>query len=468
VTEKRRWVNREGKLVYCIIMRLTFYGGALSVTGANYLLEHEGTKILIDCGLQQGAGFCESENWNPFVYDPSEVKAVFITHAHIDHIGRLPKLVNAGFVGDIYATPPTKAAGEFLLKDSDHILEQEAHRCKKDLLFETHDIDTVLRLWKTVDYQKAITIGPFTITFYNAGHILGSSFILVEAGGRRIVFSGDLGNSPAPLIGARESLIEIDYLVIESTYGDRIHEDRPKRKELLEDVIEETIKKGGVLIIPSFAMERTQELLYEIHDLIRHGRIPDVPVYLDSPLAIKLTEVYRAYDKYLRHDPGVALGTDPGHLFSFPNLRETIRTEESKRILKAPAPKIIIAGSGMSHGGRIIHHEKNYLPDPNNTLLIIGYQAIGSLGRRILDGAETVKILGEDVPVRARIKAIGGYSAHADQPQLMEWVYPMRKTIKKIFVTQGEEEASNALARKFIDEYAVNAEVPKPRLSVKL
>lgn len=430
------------------------------VTGANYLLEHQNQRILIDCGLHQGSNFCERHNWESFPYDPKSIAAVFITHAHIDHIGRLPKLVRDGFRGIIYSTPPTKDFAEFMLRDSDHILAMEAERLKKPILFNEDDINKLMGQWQIMEYHKQINVGPFKVIFHNAGHILGSAFVLVEAENEKIIFSGDLGNKPAPIIGPWE-IFEggATYALVESTYGDRLHEEPLARKEILEDLIEDTVRRGGTLLIPAFAMERTQELLFEINELFEQRRVPRVPIFLDSPLAIKLTEVYRKYDRYFTHQtPGMA---EISHLFKFPDLKFTLKTEESKAINEVKPPKVIIAGSGMSHGGRILHHEKRYLPDPRSTLLIVGYQANGSLGRQILDGAESVRILGEDVPVRSHIKNVSGYSAHADQAQLLEWLAPMRLSLKKAFMIQGEEPASRALAQRAIDELAIRAEVPE-------
>jgi metallo-beta-lactamase family protein len=419
-------------------------------------------KILVDCGLHQGSHFAERKNWEKFLYDPAEITAVLITHSHIDHIGRLPLLVKNGFQGKIYSTAPTKEASELLLLDSDHILAQTAEQLKMPALFDEEDVRKVMEKWEVIDYHQEFKIpnSKFLIQFYNAGHILGSSFITVEEwvpdqvgdGSKkiRIVFSGDLGNSPAPLLGDKELLPEADYCVMESTYGDRLHEELTKRKEVLEDAIEDTAKQGGVLLIPAFAMERTQELIYELNDLIKNGRIPKMPIFLDSPLAIKLLDVYKKNRNYLIRDVN----------FNLPGLKMTLTTEESRAITEVKPPKIIIAGSGMSHGGRIVHHEKLYLSDPRNTILIIGYQAAGSLGRRILDGSKTVKIFGEEITVRCRVINIPGYSAHADQEQLFNWVYPKRETLRKIFLVQGEEQASNALGQKIKDEIAVETIIP--------
>lgn len=438
------------------------------VTGANYLFEAKDpaspsgfTRILVDCGLHQGSNFCERHNWEPFPYDPKSIKAVFVTHAHIDHIGRLPKLFKDGFAGEVYSTPPTRDFGALMLLDSQHILGEEAVRLRQPPLYDISHVDGLMKIWQGAEYHKPLTIGPFTVTFWNAGHILGSSFLVIEAEGKKVVISGDLGNSPAPLIGSWEIYNGVaDYCLVESTYGNRVHEALPARKEILEDLIEDTVKNRGVLMIPAFAMERTQELLFEIDDLLDHGRIPRVSIFLDSPLAIKLTEVYRKNQAYF--DPSSKdLVKDQEHFFSFRGLNLCLTTEESKAINDVPPPKVIIAGSGMSHGGRILHHEKRYLGDPKSTLLIVGYQAKGSLGREILDGKDRVRILGEEVPVRCRVKAISGYSAHADQAQLLKWLAPMRKGLKRIFVVQGELEESEGLARKIIDELAVEAYIPR-------
>ena len=449
-------------------MKLTFYGGAKMVTGANYLLESGGQKILIDCGLHQGNRFCEKLNFELFPYDPKEISAVFITHAHIDHTGLLPKLVKGGFRGRVYSTPPTKDFAELLLLDSEHILMEDAEHLGVPPLYGVREIEELMARWEGVDYHNPINLEKFKITFYNAGHILGSSSIKIESEGKKILFSGDLGNSPTPLIGAREEIPDgIDYCLIESTYGDRVHEDRPKRKELLEDIIEDAVKEGGVLMIPAFAMERTQELLFELNELTENGRIPSVPVFLDSPLAIKLTEVYKKYENYFNSEARELIKTGDA-IFNFPGLKKTLTTDESKTINDVPPPKIIIAGSGMSTAGRILHHEKRYLPDPKSTLLIIGYQGYGSLGRKILDGEKTVRIHKEDVAVNCRIVSIGGYSAHADQPQLLKWLEPMRHSLKKVFVVQGEEDAMKIFSQKLKDELAIDADIPDLSITKEL
>jgi metallo-beta-lactamase family protein len=441
-------------------MKLTFYGGTGEATGSNYMLESGDTRIMIDCGLHQGSHYAETENFEPFAYDPKTIAAVFITHSHLDHIGRLPSLVKAGFKGTIYATPATKDFADLMLYDSEHLLLAEADREKKPPLYNDDDITAVLAQWQKLKYHMPVTVGPFTVELYDAGHILGSAFVLVKAEGKTIAFSGDLGNSPAPIIKPTEALPEVDYCLIESTYGDRVHEDVAERKDLLERAIEDTVHAGGTLMIPTFAMERTQDLLFFLHQLFEQGRIPLVPVFIDSPLAIRLTAVYKKYKDYFNKDVQM-LERGGDDILNFPELQLTLTTEQSKRINDIKPPKIIMAGAGMSNGGRILHHEVRYLPDPKSTILFVGYQATGSLGRKILEGAPEVSIFGEMVPVRCKKVNIPGFSAHADQPHLLAWLASAKQSLKKVFVVQGEEASSDVLAGKIRDELAIASEVPK-------
>jgi metallo-beta-lactamase family protein len=328
------------------------------------------------------------------------------------------------------------------------------------------DVNNAFTLMESVDYGKEIVVSDdIRFVLRNAGHILGSSIVELftkNSEGKEVktVFSGDLGNYPAPLIGSTEFLYNADYVLVESAYGDRLHESVKERKDMLEDVIEETIKKGGVLMIPAFAAERTQELLYELNELVENGRIERVPIFLDSPLAIKITEIYKKHSEFY-DKKAKSLLRSGDDIFDFEGLHFTKETEQSKAIDEHQGPKIIIAGSGMSNGGRIVFHERKFLPDPNNTLLIIGFQVKGSLGRRLLEGEKSVRILGSEVSVRARIENIRGYSAHADQKQLIDWLANMRHTVKKLFVVQGDQEASDALAQKARDDLALDASAPE-------
>jgi len=449
-------------------MQLTFCGATRMVTGANYLLEADflnnskPVRVLVDCGLFQGSSFCEKNNFEPFLYKPTEIEAIFVTHPHIDHIGRIPQLYKAGFRGKIYSVQPAKDIAEFLLLDSEHLLKEEAEKKGKPPLYNTNDVLETMKLWEKRRYHEKVKVGPFEAEFYNAGHILGSSFIKISAEGKTIIFSGDLGNMPPSFITPIEYINEADYALIESTYGGRIHEPIEKKSDELEDVIEETVKRGGVLIIPAFALERTQGLLYELNELIENNRIPRIPIFIDSPLAIKLTAIYEKYSQDPDYFSKEAIKQIKGGdaLFNFKGLKMTLTTEQSKEIDETPPPKVIVAGAGMSNGGRILHHEKKYLPNPKNTILFVGYQAEGSLGRQILDGVKEVKIAGEKVPVRCKKVVIQSYSAHADQPQLLKWLEPMKNTLKKVFIVQGEKDQAEALSQKIKDELAIKTEIP--------
>ena len=448
------------------MIKLKFCGGAGIVTGACYLLETPKTKILVDCGMFQGSRFSEILNEDKFPFDPKEIDAVLLTHAHIDHIGRLPKLLKEGFKGKIFGTPPTIDFARALLADAEHIMRIEAEKEGWQPIYSLKDVDAVFPLTEMIGYEQTIQISEdLSCRFQNAGHILGSSiievFIIKEDGSKtKVVFSGDLGNSPAPLLNKTKDIAEADYVIIESAYGDRMHGSRDETQGILEDVVEETIKAGGVLIIPSFATERTQELLYELNKLVENGKIPRVPVFIDSPLAIKITEIYKKYPEFYNRE-AVQLIKSGDEIFNFPGLKFSETIEQSKQINAVHPPKIIVAGSGMSHGGRVLYHEKLYLPDPKSAILMIGYQIAGSIGRRLLDGEQIVRIHGADVHVRARVIQVSGYSAHADQKQLIQWIEPMRLSLKKVFVVQGEENASSVFAELVMDKLAVSAVAPK-------
>lgn len=460
-------------------LNLIFYGGADGVTGANFMLEKksstkgdgDGMKILIDCGMIQGSKFAENLNRSEFKYDPSSIDYLLITHSHIDHIGRIPKLVRDGFNGMILSTPETKELSSLMLEDALKILEEEAKQDGQLPLYEKEDVKKTLSLWNSLSYHTPRRLeGGFEIYFKDAGHILGSVMVEITYNNRKIVFTGDLGNSPSPLLKDTENITEADYMVMESVYGDRNHEQKDKRQDRLKNIIKNTLDKKAVLIIPAFSLERTQAILHEMNDIFENGDVANLPVFIDSPLASKVTEVYKKYAIADFNDTVKTKINAGDDVFDFPRLKFTVKAEDSDNIRRTSNPKIIIAGSGMSHGGRIVKHEKNYLSDPNAILLLVGYQAVGSLGRQLEDGAKKVNIFGETVNVRAKIEKINGYSSHKDSDNLVNFVGTamIASDLKKIFVVMGEPKASLFLVQKLRDELGVDAIHPKGESSVEL
>jgi metallo-beta-lactamase family protein len=449
---------------------LGFYGGVGTVTGANFMLDTGKLAVLVDCGLVQGDKFAQAVNEEPFAYDPAHIDALFVTHAHADHIGRIPKLVRDGFRGVIYSTPPTKELARIMFDDALHIMEYEAERDERQPIYDQSDIDRALSLWKDVPYREEIALADeVTAEFSNGGHILGSAIVHFMRSGKKIVFTGDIGNVPQPLMAPPEIPNEYDYMVMESVYGDRVHEEVEERTAILKHYIEETIKKQGTLIIPAFSLERTQGILFEINNLIESGEVSTIKTYLDSPLAIRVTDVYRHATEYLK--PEVREQIESGDdIFSFEGLSFTETMKESSMIARYGGPKIIIAGSGMSHGGRIRQHEKQFLGDPNTTLLLVGYQTVGSIGRLLQDGAKQVWIDGMQVRVKAQIATIRGYSGHADRNQLIDFVYGGSESHqpKQVFVTMGEERASLFLTQRLRDYLGVNAITPEVNAEVEI
>jgi len=449
------------------VVKLTFCGGTGTVTGANFLLEAENKKILIDCGLTQGVKLADDINWDSFPYNPKEIDVLFITHGHVDHLGRIPKLINEGFRGKIYSTLPTKAIAAPILEDTMGILvKNKEHHL--DEIYTPENIKLAMSLWQGFGYHEEIKIADdIKVSFLDSGHILGSAMIEFQINTKKILFTGDLGNSPSMLLPDTEKVTDADYLIMESTYGDRNHESRDDRRRNLEMVFEDNYKRKGTLIIPTFSLERSQELLFELNELVENDRIPKMPIFLDSPLAIRLTEIFKQNKSYFNESAQRAINIEK-HIFDFPGLHETLRSEESKKIALVPNPKVVIAGSGMSAGGRVVHHEKHYLPDPNNTLLLLGYQAVGTPGRLIQEGLKTVHIFGEDVVVRAHVVTISGYSGHKDSNGLINFVEDMRDSVKKVFVVMGEPKSSLFLVQKLRDNLGIEASAPERGDSVLL
>lgn len=443
---------------------LTFVGGADMVTGSNFLLTNteSDTSMLVDCGLFQGCEDCDMKNREAFPYNPADIDILFVTHAHIDHVGRIPKLVKDGFRGVIWSTPATKDIAALMLEDSFKVMTFHAKKeGAPEPFFDEKDIAKTLAMWQTREYHDTSNVqGGYTAEFFDAGHILGSAMVKITRGERSIVLTGDLGNSPSPIIRDTEALPPTQYLVMESVYGDRNHEEKEGRTEYLKQAVEETIARKGTLVIPVFSLERTQVLLYELNNLIEEGEVSSVPVFLDSPLAIAVTDIYRKYQKYYNADVSqeIAAGDD---IFSFPKLSFTESRDESMDINKIPGPKIVLAGSGMSGGGRVLHHEKRYLSDPKNTLLLVGYQVPGTLGRALQDGVKEVTIFGDTIQVKVQIKHITGYSAHKDSDHLLEFAADAKDSLEKVFVAMGELKSASFLAQRLRDFYDIDATVPK-------
>jgi metallo-beta-lactamase family protein len=447
-----------------------FYGGVGDVTGANFFLQVGETKILVDCGLIQGIHKDRDPNYDAFGYKPSEMQYLFVTHAHIDHIGRIGKLIKDGFSGKIYSTPATRELARLMLDDALAINQMHAERKNIQSMYSESHLEDAFSRWDVIDYgEKFDATADVSVVSHNTGHILGScAFVFTNVStGKRITFTGDLGNSPNPLLPDSDTGFETEYLVMESVYGDREHEKMDERKGKLKHIISKVVKRGGTILMPVFSLEKTQMLLTELNDLVEQNLIPDVPIFLDSPLAIRLTEIY-SRNTELFNDTVKAQITKGDDVFDFPKLKFTLHKSESEGIDRVKGAKIIISASGISEGGRITAHEKRYLPDEDNALVLIGHQILGSLGRRILEGQKEVYIDGTDVPVNAEIIQVDGYSSHADSSQLLDYVEAIGGKLKKVFVCMGEPKASFFLAQRLKDYLDVEARVPNEREVVEL
>lgn len=441
---------------------LGFYGGAGTVTGANFMLSDGTTNILVDCGLTQGKEFCEDCNYDAFQYDAKEVTALILTHAHLDHIGRAPKLIKDGFGGAVYCTHPTEDLLGIMLDDSEGILRREAEKKNLFPMYEKEHVQGLLQRVEAKDYHQKFSIGDFSCEFFNAGHILGSAITRIthKHTDKVYVFTGDLGNSPSPLLPDTEYVTDADYLIMESVYGDRLHADIAHREDRLAEIINGAVERGGALMVPAFSMERTQILLYTLSNMMEAGTIPKIPVFLDSPLAIKVTGVYKKYMKELKGSLHEEIARE-GDIFDFPFLEKTESKDASKAIRHAPNPKIIIAGAGMSHGGRIQHHEMQYLEDSSSTLMIVGYQAAGSMGRVLQDGGKKVHILNREIKVKATVESLSGYSAHADRDNLIKFASHTSTKLNTAFIAMGEPGPASFLAQRLHDFLDVKAIVPE-------
>ncbi|MFA5622906.1 MAG: MBL fold metallo-hydrolase [Candidatus Dojkabacteria bacterium] len=467
-------------------MKIKFCGATRTVTGSCYYVDTGDFKFLVDCGAFQGKDDLEKLNYEPFPFDPTQLDAIFLTHAHFDHCGRIPILVKQGFHGRIFSTQPTRDLAKIVLLDAAK-LQQESYerwsaRSKDDTpkeglsaegslyeqrkpLFSEEDVESMFQYFEVYPYGSSVNLhNGVEFRFRDAGHILGSAMIefwikTENERERKIVFSGDLGQPGARIVRDPDMVREADYVICESTYGNRLHKNKDETVLELLSILKQAQEEDGIVLIPSFAIERTQEILYEINLFVENKLLREMPVYLDSPMASKATAVFKQYPTFYDEDARRLLdkGDDP---FNFPGLHTTESAEESKRLINRTGI-VIIAGSGMCTGGRIVHHIKNHIHKPNTHMIFVGYQVDGTLGRRLVNGDKEVRVMGQNLEVNAQIHTLGGFSAHADQRDLRYWLRSFGHTPKKIFITHGDEEIAIGFATNIKSELNIETDVPK-------
>tara|TARA_R110002020_G_scaffold19415_1_gene67182 strand:+ start:25 stop:1425 length:1401 start_codon:yes stop_codon:yes gene_type:complete len=448
-----------------------FLGAAGTVTGSRYLLDLGDFEFLVDCGLFQGRKELRRRNWDKFPMPPTDMEAIVLTHAHMDHIGYLPKLVKDGFRGPIYCTAVTAELAKILLLDSGKLQEEEAEYARKkgyskhenpEPLYTVEDAEAVFPLLVPQNFKKPFSIHPAVeVTYYHAGHILGAAIAKIVIKGdsqtKKLVFSGDLGRHHDPLLYPPTLIPEADIVWIESTYGDRVST-AVKPEEELATAINDVFSRDGLVIIPAFAVGRTQLVMYYLYQLAKKGKIPNVPIYLDSPMAINVSQLYKEFDQ--DHQLVAILDETDQHPFQHSQLHYFRKQEQSRTLNDLKGKAIIISASGMATGGRVLHHLFHHLPNERNGVIFVGYQAEGTRGRRLVNGEPEVRIYGQEVPVKAKIYSVEGLSAHADQNELMEWAEGFSEKPKLAFIVHGEEESSGVLAQKLNDELGWNTVIP--------
>jgi metallo-beta-lactamase family protein len=481
-------------------MRITFYGAAQEVTGSMYLIEANGRRVLLECGLFQGHRSDTYERNLHFPFDPRTIDALVLSHAHIDHSGNIPNLVKQGFQGHIWCTGATSNLCSYMLMDSARIQESDVEYLNKkarrrgeppvEPLYTTPDATVALRHFATINLHRTVTVADgIDLTFYNAGHILGSAFVVLDiregagdasrsgaaardksgsgAAARdkplRLVFSGDIGREEAPILKTPEKLDAADIVLVESTYGDRLHGSYAQARRELRDTVRDTVRRRGKVVIPAFAVGRTQEIVYALNELEAEGDIPPVPIFVDSPLAVSATEVFRMHPEAWDEEVLAFLKEERRrNPFDSPQIEYVRDVRRSKQLNYLTQPAVIISASGMAEYGRILHHLQHNIEDPDNTILFVGFQAQNTLGRRLVDGERVARIFGEEHPVRAQIATIDGYSAHADQAELLGWMRPFdRARLKQVFVVHGEQASSFTFAEKLRGEGCSKLAVPE-------
>lgn len=457
-------------------MNVTLYGAALEVTGSCYLLRTANSNVLIDCGLFQGSQRVERQNYVPQELGAADLTAVILTHGHLDHCGRLPLLVKSGFRGPIFATEGTIDITRLILTDAARIQQDDAERENRKRaknrqrlvtpLFDEQDIQKVFRLFTPVALNSRQVIND-QISFHlvDAGHILGSASVVIAAKNgdstKRLVFSGDLGPSNAPILFDPSTVTAADAVFLESTYGDRDHKGLPDTLAEFEEIISTGITRGGKILIPTFAVGRAQQMLYHLANLFRTGKVPSAPIFLDSPMAIAATNLYLKHPEAMDQDAGIFLNGSLDKVL--PELKNIVTAEQSKSLNDFEGPCVILAGAGMCNAGRILHHLLRNLSAPETSVLIVGYQARGSLGRLLVEGAPKVKIFGETVPVRATVRGLGGFSAHAGQSELIKWLSSMVESQPLVFLSHGEPHPMSELASKIKQNFGITCRLPHAR-----
>lgn len=453
-------------------MKISFHGACGEVTGSCTLIETDKYRFLVDCGSFQGEEFSSNKNTEKFSFDAKSIDFLLLTHSHLDHCGRIPKLVKSGFKGKIYSTHATKEISKLILEDASRVMSENMKQ-NRDLIMDEHEIEVLMKQFECYDYNQEFDINKETkAIFKDAGHILGSASIMVEINdsgkNKKILFSGDIGNPPTPIIKDTEFFEGADTVIIESTYGGLIHEKKEIGIQAIKNAILETIKNSGVLIIPVFAVERSQEILYILNDMVENNLIPRVNMFFDSPMGIRAIDIYKKYTN-LFDDEAKKLILGGDDIFLFKNMEYTLDRESSKKINFTRPPKIILAGSGMCNGGRVLYHLKFNLSNKKNHVMILSYQAKGTLGRKLFDGEKQVIIEDTPIDVNAKISSFGCFSSHADNEKLVNWIMKLENPVpKNIFINHGEEEKSTELKKSLENKISSNIRIAEHGISYEI